>query len=132
MGKEIASFEVTQRLRRLWIAVLHQAIEDAKGNVRPVENQEIRMGGIQREALTWIFNAELAKRDLAPLALRERDGEREMGMPVNGISRAANSFDSICLLLDIDPDWARQRLRLVPGIRRGLNSAGLQAGRGEG
>ena len=103
MGKEIASFEVTQRLRRFWIAVLYQAIEDARGNVRSVENQEIRIGSIQREALTWIFN---------------------------GISRAANSFDSICLLLDIDPDWARQRLRLVPGIRRGLDSAGLQAGRG--
>lgn len=103
MSKEIASFEVTQRLRRFWIAVLHQAIEDAMGSVRSVDNQEIRIGGIQREALTWIFN---------------------------GISRAANSFDSICLLLDIDPDWARQRLRLVPGIRRGLDSAGLQAGRG--
>lgn len=103
MGKEIASFEVTQRLRRFWIAVLHLAIEDARGNVRSVENQEIKIGCIQREALTWIFN---------------------------GISRAANSFDSICLLLDIDPDWARQRLRLVPGIRRGLDSAGLQAGRG--
>ncbi len=105
MGSERISFEVTQRLRRLWIAVLHQAIEDARGNVRSVENQEIKIGGNQREALMWIFN---------------------------GIPRAANSFDSICLLLDIDPDWARQRLRLVPEIRRGLNSAGLQAGRGEG
>jgi hypothetical protein len=105
MGSERISFEVTQRLRRLWIAVLHQAIEDARGNVRSVENLEIKIGGNQREALTWIFN---------------------------GISRAANSFDSICLLLDIDPDWACQRLRLVPGIRRGLDSVGLQAGRGEG
>ena len=97
--------EVTQRLRRLWIAVLHQAIEDAMGNARSLEKSEKSIGGIQREALMWIFN---------------------------GISRAANSFDSICLLLDIDPDWARQRLRLVPGIRRGLDSAGLQVGRGEG
>lgn len=104
MGSECTSFEVTQRLRRLWIAALHQAIEDANGNVRSAENQEVRIGGNQREALTWIFN---------------------------GISRAANSFDSICLLLDIDPGWARQRLRLVPGIRRGLDSAGFQAGRWE-
>lgn len=105
MGSERTSFEVTQRLRRLWIAVLHQAIVDARGSVRSAENLEIKIGGNQREALTWIFN---------------------------GISRAANSFDSICLLLDIDLDWARQHLRLVPEIRRGLNSAGLQAGRGEG
>lgn len=103
IGSERISFEVTQRLRRLWIAVLHQAIEDARGNVRSVENQEIKIGGNQREALTWIFN---------------------------GISRAPNSFDSICFLLDIDPDWARQRLRLMSGIRRGLDSTGLHARRG--
>jgi hypothetical protein len=105
MGSERTSFEVTQRLRRLWIAVLHQAIEDARGNVRSAEDHEIKICGNQREALTWIFN---------------------------GVSRASNSFDSICLLLDIDPDWARQRLRLVPGIRRGLESTGLQTRRGEG
>lgn len=105
MGSEHTLFEVTQRLRRLWIAVLHQAIEDARGSVKSVENQDNRIGGNQREALTWVFN---------------------------GIPSAANSFDSICLLLDIDPDWARHRLRLVPGIRRGLDSAGLQAWRGEG
>jgi hypothetical protein len=105
MGSERTSFEVTQRLRRLWIAVLYQAIEDARGNVRSAENQDNRIGGNQREALTWIFN---------------------------GIPGAANSFDSICILLDIDPDWARHRLRLVPGIRRGLESAGLHTWRGEG
>jgi hypothetical protein len=105
MGKECASMEVIQRLRRLWIAVLHQAIEDAMGNTRSLDKSEKSIGGIQREALTWIFN---------------------------GIPRAANSFDSICLLLDIGPDWARRRLRLVPGIRRGLDSAGLHTRRGEG
>ena len=105
MGSERTSLEVIQRSKRLWSAVIHQAIEDAKGNVRSVEDSEKNIGGIQREALIWIFH---------------------------GISKAANSFDSICGLLDIDPDRARQRLRLLPGIRQGLNRTGLDAGEGEG
>lgn len=133
MGNEGASMEVIQRLRRRWIAVLHQAIEDAKGNVRSVEKPGKNIGGIQREALMWIFNAEFAKRDLVPLALRERDGERETGMPVNGISNGVNSFNSVCGFLDIDPDRARQRLRVVPEIWCGLGRTRLDVGEeGEG
>lgn len=89
------SLEVRQRPRRLWIAVLQQAVEDAKGNVRSLEESERRAGSIQREALTWIFH---------------------------GIPMLPNSFDSICGILEIDPDRARQRLRLLPGIRRGLDA----------
>ena len=96
-GFEHTSLEVVQRSKRLWIAVLHQAIEDAKGCGRPSEKN---IGGIQHEALRWIFQ---------------------------GNSRAPNSFDSICCLLDIDPGQARQRLRLMPGIRRGLDKTGLDA-----
>ncbi|WP_459723369.1 hypothetical protein [Sideroxyarcus sp. TK5] len=128
MGNEGVSMEVIQRLRRLWIAVLHQAIEDAKGNVRSVEKPGRNIGGIQREALMWIFNVEFAKRDLVPLALRERDGERETGMPVNGIFNGVNSFNSVCGFLDIDPDRARQRLRVVPEIRCGLGRTRLDVG----
>ncbi len=116
--------EVIQRLRRLWIAVLHQAIEDAKGNVRSVEKPGRNIGGIQREALVWIFNVEFAKRDLVPIALRER----ETGMPFHGISNGVNSFNSVCGFLDIDPDWARQRLRVVPEIRCGLGRTRLEVG----
>ncbi|MFZ2525165.1 MAG: hypothetical protein WAW87_07595 [Candidatus Ferrigenium altingense] len=93
--------EVIQRLRRLWIAVLHQAIEDAKGNVRSVEKPGENIGGIQREALMWIFH---------------------------GISNGANSFNSVCSFLDIDPDRARQRLRVEPEIRCGLGRTRLDVG----
>lgn len=96
-GSERTSLEIIQRSKRLWIAVLYQAIEDAKGSVKSSEKS---VGGIQREALRWIFHG----------------------------SRASNSFDSICGLLDIDPDRARQRLRLLPGIKRGLNKTGLDVG----
>ncbi|AJP48011.1 hypothetical protein PG1C_05170 [Rugosibacter aromaticivorans] len=102
MESDRATSEVIQRSKRLWIAVLHQAIEDAKGNVRSIEKSERSIGGIQREALIWIFH---------------------------GISNTANSFNSICGLLDIDPDRARQRLRVVLGIRRGLDRT--QQGVGE-
>lgn len=98
------SLEVIQRSKRLWIAVLYQAIEDAKGNVRSIEKSDKSSGLVQREALIWIFH---------------------------GIAKAANSFNSICGLLDIDPDRARQHLRLVPGIRRGLERARLGVGKGE-
>lgn len=105
MESDRATSDVIQRSKRLWIAVLHQAIEDAKGNVRSIEKSERSIGGIQREALIWIFH---------------------------GISNAANSFNSICGLLDIDPDRARQRLRVVPGIRRGLDRTQQGVGEGEG
>jgi hypothetical protein len=101
IGNEGASMEVIQRLRRLWIAVLHQAIEDAKGNVRSVEKPGGNIGGIQREALMWIFH---------------------------DISNGANSFNSVCGFLDIDPDRARQRLRVVPEIRCGLGRTQLDIG----
>jgi len=101
MGSEGASMEVIKRLRRLWIAVLHQAIEDAKGNVRSVEKPGGNIGGIQREALMWIFH---------------------------DISNGANSFNSVCGFLDIDPDRARQRLRVVPEIRCGLGRTQLDIG----
>ena len=104
-GSERASLEVIQRSKRLWVAVIHQAIEDAKGNVASVEESERSVGGIQREALIWIFH---------------------------GISKMPNSFDSICGLLDIDPDRARQRLRLMREIRRGLDKAQLDASKEEG
>ncbi len=101
IGNEGASMEVIQRLRRLWIAVLHQAIEDAKGNVRSVEKPGRNISGIQREALMWIFY---------------------------GISNGVNSFNSVCGFLDIDPDRARQRLRVVPEIRCGLGRTRLDVG----
>jgi hypothetical protein len=94
-GSEDPSLEISQRPQRLWIAVLQQAVEDAKGNVRSIEDSERKAGSIQREALTWIFH---------------------------GIPMLPNSFDSICGILEIDPDRARQRLRLLPGIRRGLDA----------
>ncbi|WP_299158651.1 hypothetical protein [Accumulibacter sp.] len=97
--------EIAQRLKRLWIAVLHQAIEDAKGYTRSAENPASSVEGLQREALIWIFY--------------DRSG-------------AGNSFRAICDLLDIDADQARQHLRRVPAIRRGLRRARLDVGQGEG
>jgi hypothetical protein len=47
--------EVAQRSKRLWIAVLHQAIEDAKGNTRSAEKSASTVEGEQRDALIWIF-----------------------------------------------------------------------------
>lgn len=93
-----SSLEVRQRTQRLWIAVLQQAVEDAKGNVRSMDGEARKPGSIQREALTWIFH---------------------------GIPMLPNSFDSICGILEIDPDRARQRLRLLPGVRRGLDAGEL-------
>ena len=98
-----SSREVVERSRRLWIAVLHQAIEDARG--RSVEVVGESVTGIQREALTWIFDEH---------------------------SNAANSFSAICELLDIDPQWARLRFCRLPGIRRGLVSAQGDMNVGEG
>ena len=105
MGSDRATLKVIHRSKRLWIAVLLQAIEDAKGNVRSIDKSERSIGGIQREALMWMFH---------------------------GISNAANSFNSICGFLDIDPDRAQQRLRVVPGIRRGLDRTLQDVGEGEG
>ncbi len=103
MRPEQTARVIAQRSRRLWIAVLYQAIEDAKGWSAQTSGSGI--GGIQQEALTWIFHDR---------------------------SRAANSFYSICDLLEIDPDWARQRLRRVPAIRRGLLKARCDRGEVEG
>jgi len=103
--RDSAVCEIAQRLKRLWIAVLHQAIEDAKGNARSVEKSASSVAGPQRDALIWIFHDR---------------------------SRAGNSFRAICDLLDLDPDQARQRLRRVPAIRRGLQRTGLDTGQGEG
>mgnify|MGYP001170121565 CR=1 len=97
--------EIAQRLKRLWIAVLHQAIEDAKGYTRSAEKSASTVEGVQRDALIWIFHDQ---------------------------STAGNSFHTICDLLDLDPDQARQRLRRVPAIRRGLRRARLDVGQGEG
>ncbi|WP_291986586.1 hypothetical protein [Candidatus Accumulibacter sp. ACC007] len=97
--------EIAQRLKRLWIAVLHQAVEDAKGNTRSAEKSASSVEGLQRDALIWIFHDR---------------------------SRAGNSFRAICDLLDIDPDQARQHLRRAPAIRRGLRRARLDVGQGEG
>jgi hypothetical protein len=97
--------EVAKRSKRLWIAVLHQAIEDAQGNTRSAEKSARTVAGPQRDALIWIFCDR---------------------------SRARNSFRAICDLLDLDPDQARQRLRRVPAIRRALRQARLDVGQGEG
>ena len=97
--------EVAKRSKRLWIAVLHQAIEDAKGNTRSAEKPASSVEDPQRDALIWIFHDR---------------------------SRAGNSFRAICDLLDIDADQARQHLRRVPAIRRGLRRARLDVGQGEG
>ena len=97
--------EVARGSKRLWIAVLHQAVEDAKGNTRSAGKSASSVEGLQRDALIWIFHDQ---------------------------SRAGNSFHTICGLLDLDPDQARQRLRRVPAIRRGLRRARLDVGQGEG
>jgi len=104
MRHEQAARAFAQRSKRLWIAVVQQAIDDAMGRASfaPGSPEEIQC--IQREALRWIFL------DRVPLA---------------------NSFHSICDILDIDPDRARERLRLHPAIRRGLASAQRQRN-GEG
>ena len=102
---DCAVCEIAQRSKRLWIAVLHQAIEDAKGNTRSAEKSASTVEGVQRDALIWIFHDQ---------------------------STAGNSFHAICDLLDLDPDQARQRLRRVPAIRRGLHRTRLDVGQGEG
>ena len=96
---------IAQRAKRLWVAVVHQAIDDAKGHARFATNSPEEIRSIQREALTWIF--------------LDR-------------SNVANSFQSICDILDIDADWARKRLCRIPAIRRGLASVRLGVGKGEG
>jgi hypothetical protein len=103
--------EVAQRSKRLWIAVLHQAIEDAKGNTRSAEKSASTVEGVQRDALIWIFHDQ---------------------------SRAGNSFHTICDLLDLDPGsgapapspCARDSARLAPnpagcGPRGGLTDVRL-------
>jgi hypothetical protein len=104
MRHEQAARVFAQRSKRLWIAVVQQAIDDAMGRASfaPGSPEEIRSN--QREALSWIFH------DRSP---------------------AANSFHSICDLLDIDPDRAREHLRQDPAIRRGLARARRQRS-GEG
>ena len=104
MLHEQAARVFAQRSKRLWIAVVQQAIDDAVGRTSfaPGSPEEIQC--IQREALSWIFH------DRSP---------------------AANSFHSLCDLLDIDPDRARERLRQNPAISRGLARTRRQLG-GEG
>ncbi|WP_374690688.1 hypothetical protein [Accumulibacter sp.] len=96
MRHEHAARVLAQRSKRLWIAVVQQAIDDAMGRASfaPGSPEEIEI--IQREALRWIFQ------DRVPVA---------------------NSFHSICDLLDIDAGRAREGLRLHPAIRRGLARA---------
>ena len=96
---------IEQGAKRLWIAALHQAIEDAKGNARSPAASEAEIRRLQCESLSWIFPDR---------------------------SKAAHSFHAICDLLDIDPDWARQRLCGVHAIRRGLERAHGNVGEGEG
>jgi len=105
MRPEHTARVIAQRSKYLWIAVVHQAIDDAKGGAGSASHSPDEIRSIQREALTWIF--------------QDR-------------STVANSFHSICAMLDIDPDWARQRLRQVPAIRRALLSTRCDRGRGEG
>ncbi|WP_291994110.1 hypothetical protein [Candidatus Accumulibacter sp. ACC003] len=102
---DCAEREVAKRSKRLWIAVLHQAIEDANGRTRSAEKSASTIGDVQRDALIWIFHDQ---------------------------STAGNSFHTICDILDLDPDQARQRLRRVPAIRRGLHRTRLDVGQGEG
>ena len=99
MRHEHAARVWAQRSKRLWIAVVQQAIDDAMGRASFVPGSPEESQSIQREALRWIFQ------DRSP---------------------AANSFHSICDILDIDPDRARERLRLHPAIRRGLARARRQ------
>jgi len=96
MRHEHAARVFAQRSKRLWIAVVQQAIDDAMGRASFAPGSSDEIQSIQREALRWIFQDRL---------------------PV------ANSFRSICDPLDIDPDRARERLRLHPAIRRGLARA---------
>jgi len=104
MRHEHAARVSAQRSKRLWIAVVQQAIDDAKGRSSFAPGSPEEIESIQREALRWIFQDRL---------------------PV------ANSFDSICDLLDIDPDRARERLRQNPAIRRGIAGArGQRSGEG--
>lgn len=105
MLPERMSRVLAQRSKRLWTAVLHQAIEDAKGNARSPASSEAEIRRLQCESLTWIFHDR---------------------------SKAAHSFHAICDLLDIDPDWARQRLCRVPAICRGLERAHGNVGEEEG
>lgn len=95
---EIPAREGARRSKRLWIAVLNQAIEDAKGRGTCLETS--RTNGVQRDALIWLFH--------------DRSG-------------AVNSFPAICALLEINPYWARQRLRQVPAIRWGLDRTRREA-----
>lgn len=104
MRHEHAARVFAQRSKRLWIAVVQQAIDDAMGRASFAPGPPEEIESIQREALCWIFQ------DRVPVA---------------------NSFHSICDLLDIDPDRARERLRLHPAIRRGLARARRRCG-GEG
>lgn len=99
MRHEHAARVWAQRSKRLWIAVVQQAIDDAMGRASFVPGSPEEIQCIQREALRWIFQ------DRSPVA---------------------NSFHSICDILDIDPDRARERLRLHPAIRRGLARARRQ------
>jgi hypothetical protein len=99
-----------QRSKRLWIAVVQQAIDDAMGRASfaPGSPEEIR--SIQREALSWIFQ------DRSPVA---------------------NSFHSICDLLDIDPTGLASTcgriLRFAAGLPvRNASAAGKGADRCSG
>ena len=104
MRHEHAARVWAQRSKRLWIAVVQQAIDDAMGRASFAPGSPEEIQSIQREALRWIFQ------DRSPVA---------------------NSFHSICDILDIDPDQARECLRLHPAIRRGLTRARRQRS-GEG
>ena len=99
MRHEHAARVFAQRSKRLWIAVVQQAIDDAMGRASFAPGSPEEIESIQREALRWIFQ------DRSPVA---------------------NSFHSICDILDIDPERAREHLRQDPAIRRGLARARRQ------
>ena len=105
MRPEQTARVIANRSKRLWIAVVHQALDDAKGGARSATSSPEEIQSIQREALTWIFHDR---------------------------SKVANSFHSICEVLDIDPDWARKHLRRIPAIRRSLADGRCRRSAGEG
>jgi hypothetical protein len=56
MGSGRTSIEVVQRYKRLWAAVIHQAIEDAKGNVSSVEDSKKKHKGHTARSLDMDFS----------------------------------------------------------------------------
>jgi hypothetical protein len=105
MRPEHTARVIAQRSKGLWIVVVHPTIDAAKGGAKSASHSPNEIRSIQREALTWIFHDR---------------------------SRVANAFHSICGRLDPDPDGARQRLRQVPAIRRGVLNPRGDVERGEG